>query len=119
MARHLQHEIAARAVHPIKRDEMRAGFDAGERGRPARVYFDRADRVRLARVLRTLVARLPGRADAADEIERGVEFFRQLDSDLAVADPEGVLAHACFSGSQWGPLIAARVGRQALSLCLP
>ena len=46
-------------------------------------------------VLRAVLALLPGRADAADVIERGVEALGQVDRDLAVPDAECVLVHDC------------------------
>lgn len=68
MAGHLEHEVAPRPVHPIKNEKMGAGFDAGERTRVARLDLDRADRIRLARVLRAVFAPRPWRMDTADEI---------------------------------------------------
>src|SRR5262249_23012282 len=44
-------------------------------------------------IFRAVLAPPPGRADAADEIERGVELCRQLDRDFAIADAEGVVVH--------------------------
>ena len=86
VARRLHQEVAPRLVHEIEHDEVRAGRNAFERGGVARVELDGADGVRAARVLRALVARRPWRADAADEIDAGVEVVRQRDGDLAGAD---------------------------------
>ena len=83
MPRRLHHEVAPRAIHEIENDEMRAGRDAVERGRVARIELDGAHGVRAARVLRAFVAPRPRRADAPDEIDAGVEFVRQRDGDLA------------------------------------
>src|SRR5712671_1856290 len=79
---------------------MGATFDMRERGRPARVDREGADGIGLARVLGAVLAPGPGRADAADEIERGVERLGQVDSDLAVTDAEGIIVvvHG-FSGA--------------------
>ena len=75
---------------------MRAGRNAVERGRIARIELDGAYGVRAARVLRAFVAPRPRRADAADEIEAGIEFFRQRDGDLAGADVRRSCARSCM-----------------------
>ncbi len=77
MARRLQHQIAPRLVHPVEQQHVAHGFEAREALGPARIELDGADGVGLARVLRAILAPLPRRADAADEIERGVEPRRQ------------------------------------------
>ena len=101
MPRHLQNQIAPRPVHPIKHDQMGATFDVGERLRPARVDLEGADGIGFARILGAVGAPGPGRADAADEIERGVEGVGQLDGNLAVPDAEGVIVvvHGLSRGS--------------------
>src|SRR5262249_1644154 len=60
---------------------------------PALVDLEGAEGVGLARIFRAVLAPPPGRAYAADEIERGVEFGRQFDRDFAIADAEGVVVH--------------------------
>src|SRR6185295_7936455 len=92
VARRLHQKVAPRPIHEIEDDQMRAGRNAFERGGVARIELDRAYRVGAARVLRAFVAPRPGRADAADEIDPGVEFFRQRGRDLAGTDI--FLAHA-------------------------
>src|SRR5262249_57963718 len=67
--------------------------DPRERLSPALVDDEGANGVGFARIFRAVLAPRPGRADAADEIERGVEFFRQFDRDFAIADTEGVVIH--------------------------
>src|SRR5262245_40240660 len=98
MPRHLQHDIATRFVHPIEQHQVRTGLDVLERRRPTRVDLDGTDGVRLARVLGTILAVPPGRADAPDVIERGVVLRRQVDRDLALPDAEGVLLVRCAVG---------------------
>ena len=76
--RHHQHQGSA-GQHP----SGIAGIDlrrrcVGERRREARVDFDRADRVGFARVLRALLASRPRRANAADEVDAGVELLGKL-----------------------------------------
>src|SRR5262249_36310383 len=95
--RHLHHQIAARPAHPIKHDEMTAGLDPGERLGPALVDQDGANGVGFTGIFRAVLAPRPGRADAADEIERGVELFRELSRDLAVANAEGFVVHGGYS----------------------
>ena len=56
MARHLEHQIAARLVHPVEHHQMAAGLDVLERLRPARIDLDGADRVGFAGVLRAVLA---------------------------------------------------------------
>src|SRR4051794_2769033 len=99
MARDLDDEIAPRLVHEIEHNEVRAGRNAVERRAVARIQFHRALCVRAARIARALAARLPWRADAADEIDAGVERVRQRGGDLACAD---VLGHArSFITERW------------------
>src|SRR5919197_3276576 len=73
---------------------MRTGLQAGETRAPVRIEFDGADRVRLARVLRAILAPRPWRMDAADEIKAGVDMLRRLERHLAFADAVIVIAHA-------------------------
>src|SRR5690348_5379296 len=75
--RRLQDEIAAGAVHPVQHEKVAAGLDAGQRRGPARLDLDRADRIGLARILRALLAAPPWRADAADEVDLGIELVRE------------------------------------------
>src|SRR5262249_33506534 len=91
--RHLQHQIAPRPAHPIKHYEVGAGLDPRERLSPALVDDEGANGVGFARIFRAVLAPRPRRADAADEIERGVELCRQFDRDFAIADAEGVVVH--------------------------
>src|SRR5881398_492023 len=93
MSRHLQHQIASRPAHPIKHHEVTAGLHATECLGPALIDADGADGVGFAGILRAVLAPRPRCADAADEIERGIEALWQFDRDLAVADSEGVLGH--------------------------
>src|SRR6516165_7455185 len=93
MSRHLHSEITPGLVHPVEHQEMRAGLDVLQRGRVACVDVDRADRLRLARVLRAVVPVLPGSSDPADKIEPGVEVFRQFDRDFALANAKTILSH--------------------------
>ena len=88
MAGHLQHQIARRLVHPVEHDEMGAGLHVLEGRRPALIDLEGADGVGFAGVFRAVLARLPRRVDAADEIEPGVGLVRQLDRHFAVADAE-------------------------------
>ena len=64
---------------------MAGGFQAVEPFDPARIEHDGADRIGFAGVFRAILAPLPRRADAADEIERGVEARRQFGGDFALA----------------------------------
>src|SRR5207245_2410714 len=105
--RHLQDEVAARLVHPVEHDDMRAGLDAVEGRGPARVDLDGADRIGLARVLRAILAPGPRRADPPDEIERGVEGLGQLDGGFALAD--SVRVRARIGLAHIGLLMAAAV----------
>src|SRR5262249_50620546 len=91
--RHLQHQIAPRPAHPIKHDQVAAGFHPRERLRPTGVDVEGANGVGFARVFRAVLAPRPRRADAADEIERGIELGRQFDRDFAIADAESVVVH--------------------------
>ena len=88
--RHLQHEVAPRLVHPVEHDrwlQVSTPCSAcAQRGSTSMVQTASDSRG----VLRAVLALLPGRADAADEIERGVEVLGQVDGDLAVPDAEGV-----------------------------
>ena len=89
MGRDLDREIPPGLVHPIEHDQVRAGLDPRQRLMPARIDLDGADHAgftRNAGVLRAVLPLLPGRADAADEIERSVEVVGQGRGDLAVAD---------------------------------
>src|SRR5262249_17965221 len=72
---------------------MGAGLDPRERLSPALVDDEGANGVGFARIFRAVLAPRPRRADAADEIERGVELCRQFDRDFAIADAEGVVVH--------------------------
>src|SRR5690348_4691533 len=72
---------------------MRAGRDPGQRSRIARVDLDCAHGIRLAGVLRALVAIRPGGPDPADEIEPRVEAIGQFDRNLTSADSKGVVGH--------------------------
>src|SRR5262249_15525386 len=87
-----------RAVHPVEHQQVAAGLDVGEPGREAVRDLDRAHRVGLARVLWALVARRPGRADAADEVDSCVETFRQLGRNFARADADTVLVNGVPAG---------------------
>src|SRR5207253_10687610 len=69
------------------------GVHASERLGPALIDADGADGVGFPGILRAVLAPRPRCADAADEIERGIEALWQFDRDLAVADSEGVLGH--------------------------
>src|SRR5215813_10530434 len=79
---------------------MGAALDAGQRGREPGVELDGADRLRLPAVLRAVVAGRPRGADAADEIEPGIEAARQLDRDLAFTNSGGVVDHAWLPARQ-------------------
>jgi hypothetical protein len=85
MMRRLQHEVAARPVHPIEHDHVAHGVEAAEPGRPARIERDRALGIGFARVLRAIFAPFPRGANTSDIIKRGVEPLRQFDGDLALA----------------------------------
>src|SRR5262249_56012576 len=76
---------------------MAAGLDAGEGLRPALVDQDGANGIGFTGIFRAVLAPRPGRANAADEIERGVELFRQLSRNLAVANAEGFVVHGGYS----------------------
>src|SRR5262249_8956131 len=97
--RHLQHQIAPRPAHPIKHHQVGAGLDPRERLSPALVDDEGANGVGFARIFRAVLAPRPGRADAADEIERGVKLCRQFDRDFAIADAEGVVVHGLVLAS--------------------
>src|ERR1700751_4467490 len=73
--RDLQHQVAAGAVHPIEEEDGGEGLKPLKTRRAAWIELDGADRVGFTRVLWALRAALPGRADAPDEIKRGVELF--------------------------------------------
>lgn len=88
MARHLQHQIARRLIHPIKQDQVRDGLDLFEALGPARVEFDRADRVRATGVFRAVLALCPRRVDAADEIDLRIGACRQGDGLFTIAGAE-------------------------------
>src|SRR5215471_19721574 len=88
MSGHLQHQRARRAVHPVEQHQVRAGLDILEAVGPARVDLDHANGLGLAGVLRAVLALLPGRVDAADEIEPGVGLLGQLDGLLAFPNAE-------------------------------
>src|SRR5690348_857053 len=92
--RDLQHQVAAGAIHPIEQEDVADGLKPLKTRRPAWIELDGADRVGFTRVLWALRAALPGRADAPDEIERGVELFRHRDRHLALAQSEEIVAGA-------------------------
>src|SRR5215510_9170428 len=75
---------------------MAARLHAVECLRPARIELEGADCIGFTGGFRAVRPPLPGRADAADEIERGVELRRQLDRSLTVADAEFVVVHGCY-----------------------
>src|SRR5205814_5901767 len=80
-------------------------LDAFESGSPARVDLDGANCVGFAGVFRAVLARGPGCTDAADEIERRVVVFRQVDCDLAIADAVEWVVHGLpESGLECGSL---------------
>ena len=74
---------------------MGAASQILQAGRPALVQFDGTDCVGFARVLRAVLAFPLGRADAADEIEPGVELRWQIGGHLTLADTE-VFTHGAL-----------------------
>ena len=107
MARSLQHQVAARLVHPVEHHHVAGGLEPPQALRPAGIELDGAERLALPAILGAVLTPPPGRADAADEIEAGIKTLRQLDRNLALAQPERVgiggagmvlvRAHAAFS----------------------
>src|SRR5262249_18600643 len=93
IARYLQHQISRGPVHPVEKDKMAAGLDILETFAPVRVEVGHANRFRFARVLRAVLAFLPGRANAADEIEAGVRLSGKRDGLFALPDTEVLARH--------------------------
>src|SRR5436309_1787821 len=92
---------------------MRAALDAFESGSPVRVDLDGANRIGFAGVLRAVLAPVPGRANAANEIDRRVVVFRQVDCDLAIADAVEWVDHGCGEfGLECGSLQGRRPQRR-------
>src|SRR5262249_42027168 len=92
--RHLQDEIAARLVHPVEHNQMRAALYSRERRRVTRINFEGAHGVGFTRVLGTFLPAGPGGPHPADEIDPGIALFRQRDGDLAGPDAELFVLHA-------------------------
>ena len=80
---------------------MAAGLGVFEAGGIALVELDGADGIGFAGVFRAFLARLPGRADAADEIDAGVELARQVDRLLAFADAKILAGHGGDPFRHW------------------
>src|ERR1043166_608461 len=93
---------------------MAAGLDVGKRGCETVRHLDRAHRLGLARVLRALLAGRPRRADAADEVDAGIEVFRQLGRNLPRPDPKCVLVHGLPRGAHRRPTTAGPEDRAGL-----
>ena len=91
VARCLHYQVAPRLMHEIEQDEMRAPRNTFQRRRIARLDVDGTFGIRTTRVLRAFAAFFPRRADAADEIDPGIERVRQRDRDFARSN---VLTHA-------------------------
>src|ERR1700726_5183793 len=93
VARHLDREIAPRPLHPIQHYYMCAALDALERRRPSGSDFDGAYGVGFARIFRTLLAIVPRRANAANEIKMRIEACGQADRRLALTDVGWAVRH--------------------------
>src|SRR6185312_11254566 len=94
---YLQDDVSRRSVHPVEQHEVGAGLDILEALAPPRVDFDHADGLGFPGVLRAVLARFPGRMDAADVIKAGVGLGRQIDGLRALPNPEIVPGHCSFS----------------------
>src|ERR1700722_14548535 len=97
----LQHEVAARPIHPIEHDHVADALEAMEALGPTRIEHDGADRLGFARILRAVLASFPRGANASDVIERRIEPFRQFGGDFALAQAK------CLSS---GPVLTYRRG---------
>ena len=67
---------------------MAAGLNVLQRFLPERIDLDSANRFGFARVFRTILALLPRRMNAADEVKTGVGAVRKFDCLFALADAE-------------------------------
>jgi len=81
----LQHEIAARMMHPVENLDARVDRDAGERLAPAFIHHDGADRSFQAAALGAVFPPMPRRVDRADEVNAGVRLCRQNGCRLSFA----------------------------------
>src|SRR5262249_5868543 len=68
-------------------------LDFSQRRGPARINLEGADLPGFAGVLGAVLALFPGRADAADEVEGGVEMVGEGDGRLPLADAEVIVGH--------------------------
>jgi len=110
----LQHQIAARTLHPIENLDASVPGETGQCHPPALVDNDRADRSAEAASLRAFMARPPGSTDRADKVEAGIALRRQDDSHLALTEfTFGVrrfLAHAATMAANVPSRPEARLG---------
>jgi len=67
---------------------MAYAVEALQAANPARIEHDGANGIAFARVLRTILPVFPRRADVPDEVQRGIELFRQCDGNFALAQRE-------------------------------
>src|SRR5262249_24788388 len=78
---------------------------------PAGIDIDDANRLGFARVFRTILALLPRRVNAADEVKTGVGPGREVNRLLSLADAEILGGHGdCFSFRRPESLTSARFG---------
>ena len=67
---------------------------------PAGIDLDGADRVGFLSVFRTVLTFLPGRADAADEVDAGIGLRRQFGGLFAIAGAEVLACHGTLRRSR-------------------
>ena len=86
----LHQQVTPRLIHPIQDFQSRAGLQPQHCRTPGLIDLDAADGTIHASLARAVLARVEGRADAADEDERGVGALWRSANDFARTNGRGI-----------------------------